>query len=118
MRLFTAFTLVILLSCPAWAAFKGPGADSAPAATALEAQQAAEGVTCVLEGKIINRIQKDRYTFEDSSGSLTVTIPPHVFGTVEITPENLIRITGEIRGKKDPNRLDPHLGVRYLEMLK
>jgi len=118
MRLLATFFLVILFSCPAWAAFKGPGADSAPVSTALEAQKAAEGVTCVLEGSIINQIQKDRYTFEDKSGSLIVTIPPHVFGSLEITPENLVRVTGEVRGRKNPDSPDPHLGVRYLEVLK
>ena len=118
MRLFTAFFLLILLSCPAWAAFKGPGPNAAPITTALEAQKAAEAATCILEGNITNQVQQDRYTFEDKSGSLIVTIPPHVFGSVEVTPENLVKLTGEVRGKKDPNRLDPHLRVRYLEVLK
>ena len=103
-RFIAVFFLTVLLSCPAWAAFKGPNTDAAPVTVALEAQQAAKGATCVLEGYITNQVQKDRYTFEDKSGSLTVAIPPHVFGAVEITPGNLVKITGEVRGRKDPNR--------------
>ena len=114
MRLPAAFFLVILLSCPAWAAFKGPGADAAPVATALEAHKAPEGVTCVLEDTLPVRFKK-------TDTRLRITVVhywSHVFGSVEIMPENLVRITGEVRGKKDPDRIDPHLGVRYLEVLQ
>lgn len=118
MRSVTALFLVILLACPAWAAFKGPGTAAAPLTTVLSAESASEGATCILEGNITEQLQKDRYLFKDAGGSLTVNIPPHVFGSHEVTPDTLVRITGEMRGKKDAGHPDPHLGVRYLEVLK
>lgn len=118
MRLLTSLVLCLLLSAPAWGAFNGPSATSAPLVTAGTAASAMEGATCVLEGNITEHLVKDRYSFKDSSGTIIVNIPPHVFGSQEVTPANTVKITGEIRGKKDLNRQDPHIGVRYLEVLK
>ena len=103
---------------PAWAGFNGPSTAATQAETVITAVGSSEGTTCVLTGNIIERLNRDRYTFRDSSGSITVNIPEHVFGSLEVTPEDTVRLTGEIRGKKDPARSDTHLGVRYLEVIK
>lgn len=108
-----------LWTCPAWAGFTGPSASVPATITSVApALEALEGTTCVLIGNIVEHITKDRYTFKDNTGSIVVNIPQHVFGTYDITPANTVKITGEIRGKRDPNRLDGHLGVRYIEVLK
>lgn len=115
---FLLFFIVILLSCPAWAAFNGPSVVAQKElTTVMTALDAPEGTTCILTGNIIEHIKKDRYSFKDSSGTITVNIPPHVFGSLDVTPRNSVRITGEIRGKRDIHRTDAHLGVRYLEVL-
>ena len=118
MRILMALILIAVTASPAIAALKGPSASSSPVSTATLAQEADEGATCVLEGSIIEHLAKDRYTFKDKSGSIVVNIPPHVFGTLEVTPQNTVKLTGEIRGKKDRNRQDAHLGVRYIEIVK
>ena len=53
----------------------------------------------------------------DPTGSMVVDIPPHVFALVDVTPQDHVRITGEIGGKKRPDVQDPHLRVRYIEKL-
>lgn len=119
MRGFSLLLALCLWACPAWAGFTGPNASVAPAITsAAPALEAPEGTTCVLTGTIVNHLTRDRYTFKDDTGSIEVNIPPHVFGALDVTPANTVKITGEIRGKRDPNRLDGHLGVRYIEMIK
>lgn len=118
MRLLAASLIVCLMTCPAWAAFKGPSAIQQEFVTAVTASEAPEGTTCVLTGHIIEHITRDRYTFKDATGSIIVNIPPHVFGAMEVTPEDTVRLTGEIRGKRDARQDDDHLGVRYLEVIK
>ena len=118
MRAVLIACLLCLLASPALAAFVGPSVATPPVTTTAAALGADEGATCVLTGAIVERLQKDRYTFKDDSGSMQVNIPPHVFGTTDVTPQNTVRITGEIRGKRNPNRPDAHLGVRYIELVK
>ncbi|WP_276819346.1 hypothetical protein [Mailhella massiliensis] len=39
------------------------------------------------------------------------------FGQVDVTPQDTVRLTGEIGGKKHPDKQDTHLRVRYIEKL-
>jgi len=110
---------LIFMLTPAWAEFKGPSvSEFAPVTQVLAATQAPEGATCVLTGNIIQHEGKDRYTFKDASGSMEVRIAPPVFGALEVTPQNTVRLTGEIAGKRSQFRLEPHLRVRYLEKVQ
>ena len=118
MRFLLTCCMLVLLASPAWAGFRGPGTAMTQAATVTAAAEAPEGTTCVLTGNITEHLGRDRYMFMDGSGSMAVNIPPHVFGTLEVTPANTVRITGEIRGKRHPERPDAHVGVRYLEVLE
>ena len=117
MRFLLTILMVAIFSCPAWAAFNGPSAASKELTSVVTALDAPEGATCVLTGNIIEHLNKDRYTFKDNSGSIVVNIPPHVFVSLNVTPGNTVRITGEIRGKREIHRPDAHLGVRYLEVM-
>ena len=118
MKCLLSVLVVLSLVFPSFAAFKGPSAAAALVATAAEAMKAEEHATCVLEGNITDHLSRDRYTFKDGSGTMQVAIAPHVFGSLEVSPENTVRLTGEIGGKKHPDRLDPHLRVRYIEILR
>ena len=112
-----ALTLTLLLSTTAYAGFNGPSDARAVTTSVQDAVQAGEMTTCVLEGNIIRHTEKNRYVFQDKSGTMIIDIPPHVFGLVEVTPQDQVRITGEIGGKKRPDRQDPHLRVRYIEKI-
>ncbi len=118
MRYIIALLSAILLSASALTGFEGPTAAPVSTVTkASDALKATEDAHCILEGKIVNHLGKDRYTFEDASGSLVVNIPPHVFGP-RVTPQNTVRLVGEMGGIRFPDRRAPHLRVRYLEVLK
>ena len=110
MRFLLTILMVAIFSCPAWAAFNGPSAASKELTSVVTALDAPEGATCVLTGNIIEHLN-------NNSGSIVVNIPPHVFGSLNVTPGNTVRITGEIRGKREIHRPDAHLGVRYLEVM-
>lgn len=116
--LLPALALVALLvPAPADAAFLGPSAAAAPAKTLRECADAEEMTTCVLSGRLVRREHKNRYAFEAEGGQMMVDIPPHVFGQLDVTPEQTVRLTGEVGGKRHPDRQDPHLRVRYIEVL-
>ena len=119
MKKILFFLIFLLAATPAFAAFNGPSDSNTYEvnSTAAASLEAAEGSTCILEGNIVMHIEKNRYLFKDTSGEITVDIPPHVFGALTITPETKIRITGEIRGKRRPDRIDTHIAVRYMEKL-
>ena len=115
---YAIFLMVFLFSvAPAFAAFNGPSDARRLETTASASLNADEGTTCVLEGNIVKHMEKNRYLFKDDSGEITVDIPPHVFGNIDVTPETKVRVTGEIRGKKRPEKADAHMAVRYLEKL-
>ena len=73
--------------------------------------------TCSLTGHLTSHERRNRYVFEAEGGQMIVDIPPHVFGQTDVRQEQTIRITGEIGGKRHPDRQDPHLRVRYIEVL-
>lgn len=107
----------LLTPCAAEAAFLGPSATNAPVKSLPECAGAEEMTTCVLSGHLVRREHKNRYVFEGEGGQMIVDIPPHVFGQLDVTPEQTVRLTGEVGGKRHPERMDTHLRVRYIEVL-
>lgn len=83
------------------AGFKGPGVD-APVYSIADVFMAGDDTPCVLEGHIISKIKhrKNRYVFQDKSGEIVVEIKKKVFGELTITPDDLIRIEGEVEESK------------------
>lgn len=122
MRYLMAALLALSLSVPAFAGFDGPGANQGgfegPGAQritqAAQVRQARDDAPCTLEGFIIERIGKEKYTFEDASGRVTVEIDDHIFGGAKVTPRTRVRLVGEVEDEDfAPNEVD----VRYLEVL-
>lgn len=109
--------LTLFLPQDAGAGFLGPSDAAAPTTSLAECARAEEMTTCVLTGRLTRHERRNRYVFEAEGGQMIVDIPPHVFGQTDVRPEQTIRITGEIGGKRHPDRQDPHLRVRYLEVL-
>lgn len=99
------------------AGFLGPSNAAAPTTSLAECARAEEMTTCVLTGHLTRHERRNRYLFEAEDGRIIVDIPPHVFGQTDVRPEQIIRLTGEIGGKRHADRQDPHLRVRYLEVL-
>lgn len=108
---------IVLLTSPAYAGFLGPSDSREVINTVQAAVQAGDMTTCVLMGNIVRHTEKNRYVFQDKSGTMIIDIPPHVFGQVDVTPQDPVRITGEIAKKKGPEAQDIHLRVRYIEKI-
>lgn len=90
------------------AGFIGPGAME-PVQLASEALKAIDDTPCALEGRIIEKVRsrKHRYLFEDHSGRIVIQIKRKAFGGLTITPENLVRIEGEVdANRKYPNEVE------------
>ena len=111
-----ALFMTLMLSTTAYAGFNGPS-DARAVTTVQEAVEAGEMTTCVLEGHIVRHTERNRYVFQDAGGSMTIDIPPHVFGQLDVTPQDTVRITGEIGKKKNADASDLHLRVRYIEKI-
>ena len=95
-----ALSATLLMSTPALAGFRGPSDSLNVVNTVQAAVQSPDMTTCVLEGHIVRHTERNRYVFQDAGGSMTIDIPPHVVGQLDVTPQDTVRITGEI-GKKN-----------------
>ncbi len=119
MKTLVSVCCALLLACGvSFAGFNGPSESAGPLTQVSQALAADEMATCVLEGNIVKHLTKNRYEFTDGTGSMVVDIPPHVFGQLDVTPQDKVRLTGEIGGKKRPDRpQNAHLRVRYIEKI-
>lgn len=107
MRYLLAPVLALALCTPALAAFDGPGAgqvggfsdpsSNSVISTAAQVMQAPDEAYCVLEGNIISRGPKhERYIFQDATGNVTVDIDDKLFAGRTVTPQNTVRLHGEV----------------------
>lgn len=126
MRLLIFTAMAILLSFPAQAAFDGPGAQrggfSGPAApadgtTVSEAKKLPDDSIVVLTGNIVAQVpgSDDNYIFRDSTGEIRVDIDHKYFRGQHVTPQNTVRISGEV--DKDLGKA-PEIDVKQVEVLK
>ena len=108
MRLIIASALTLLLVSPASAAFvsvaqfggfKGPS-TVVEVNTVAKALKASDEAPCVLEGNIISAGPKrDGYVFNDATGNINIEIDAKLFQGRTVTPENTVRIYGEVESK-------------------
>ena len=112
MRTLLASALTLLLATPALAAFEagpaapaqaggfqGPGAKAA-VDTVAKALKAADESPVVLEGRILSAgPEHEEYVFQDNSGKIVIEIDDDLFHGRTVTPENVIRIWGEVDTK-------------------
>lgn len=78
-------------------AFVGPGIAQITR-SAAEALKADDDAPCILEGHLEAKIpnRKDRYLFRDNTGKIVAEIKKKVFGDLVVTPQNLVRLEGEV----------------------
>ncbi len=86
-------TLGLLISGAAGAAFVG---DEARVSTVAEALKMRDDAPVVLEGNIQKQITKDKYAFTDKTGEITVEIDREDWRGVDVTPQDKVRLTGEL----------------------
>lgn len=125
-RIASLIALALLISSPALAGFKGPGKDgggfqgpqTGAAATTVEAARNLSDDSIVsLTGNIISHIAgtKDKYLFKDATGEIQIEIKDKYFRGQDVTPENTVRISGEI--DKDFGKT-MEIDVKHLEIVK
>lgn len=132
MRYLVALMFVALLAAPVMAAeqggFQGAGAAvsgggfQGPVSgeyvdTVKEAIGSWDDTPAVLTGNIVSRVagSDDEYIFRDKTGQMQIEIDDEVFAGRKVTPENLVRISGEV--DKDIIK-DGKVDVSVLEILK
>ena len=67
-----------------------------------------------LQGKLIKQTSDEHYLFRDQTGEVMVEIDSEDFRHVTVTPEDKIRITGEVDSDWSENKID----VDHLELIK
>lgn len=127
MRLILASALALLLAAPAFAGsapaasaakqggFQGPG--SAPAVdTVAKALKARDDSRVALEGRIVSTgAEREEYVFQDGTGKIVVEIDDELFHGRTVTPENVVRIWGEVDSKVVG---DSEIEVEQFEIIK
>ena len=112
MRFLMASALTFVLAAPAFAAFEsgaaapvqpggfqGPGAQAA-VDTVAKALKARDEAPCVLEGRILSTgPEREEYVFQDATGKIIIELDDDLFHGRTVTPENVIRIWGEVDTK-------------------
>ncbi len=123
MRYILALLLSLSLVLPAFAGFSGPsaaGGFSGPGpreiTQAAQVKDALDETPCVLIGNITERVQHDKYTFQDTSGTVVVEIENKIFGNNDVTPQTRVKLVGEVDKKRGPRPNE--VEVRYLEIVK
>lgn len=59
-----------------------------------------------VQGNIIKRLSDDKYSFKDSSGTITVEIDDDKWGGVNAGTQDKLELTGEIEKKYNTTELD------------
>lgn len=126
MRLLLILLLATFMALPAQAAFEGPGspnqtgagaADKSRTQTVRQALAMPDDAHVVLTGKIVEQIvgSDDDYIFRDETGQIRVDIDKELFQGRQVTPANVVRISGEI--DKDMGKA-AEVDVKSLEILQ
>ena len=111
MRILIASALALVFAAPAFAAFEGPAASVQPGSfkgpgavtavdTVAKALEASDESPVVLEGRILSAAKEhEEYVFQDSTGKIIIELDDDLFHGRTVTPENTIRIWGEVDTK-------------------
>lgn len=110
------FTIIItsLFSINAFAAFIGPGTASANTVYVKQAMTLADDSFVTLEGSIVKQTEHEHYLFKDETGEIIIEVSERDFRDITVTPEDKIKIVGEI--DKDWNNIK--LDVKQLKLIK
>lgn len=123
MRILLTIMFTLLFTVSAQAAFvdgindrggfKGPGQDNS--ATVAQAKNMRDDAHVTLTGKIVQRIGQEKYLFRDGTGEITVEIDDEDFRGQTVTPQNTVRIYGEV--EKEFGR-GTEIDVKSLQVLQ
>ena len=87
--------------------FIGPEGNAAKVVSVQEALNLGDESRVSLEGKIINSLGDEKYTFRDATGEIVVEIDDEDWHGNKVTPENTITINGEVDKEMfEPTKVD------------
>jgi len=107
----STLALMVIFSTGAVAAFQGPELD---AVTVAEALQMKDDTAVVLNGQIEKSLGDEKYLFKDATGSITVEIDDEDWHGLDVTPESVVTIKGEV----DKEMLSTEIDVDMVELKK
>lgn len=122
-KTFALAAIVALMSAPVFAAntqggFSGPGAPAAQqqtggfsgpnssVTTVDAAKRLQDDAPVTLRGNIIQQNSDDDYTFKDSTGTISVDIDRKHWNGVNVTPNDVVEIVGEVDKDKKGVEID------------
>ncbi|MFQ6695951.1 MAG: YgiW/YdeI family stress tolerance OB fold protein [Alphaproteobacteria bacterium] len=76
--------------------FVGPNMLEQKITTVQDVSKLRDDTTVFMQGKIVNSLGHERYTFMDETGKITVEIDDEDWNGVTVTPETLVQIYGEV----------------------
>ena len=76
--------------------FVGPNVAEQKITTVKDVSKLRDDTTVFMQGKIVNSLGHERYTFMDETGKITVEIDDEDWNGVTVTPETLVQIYGEV----------------------
>jgi len=78
------------------AAAKGGFVGNETIVTVSQAKEMRDDTNVIMKGKIVAQVKGDKYTFEDSTGSITVEIDDEDWQGQTVTPADSVKIYGEV----------------------
>lgn len=107
----TVLTFALGFSTAAWAGFQGPGVAPSTVAEALKMK---DDTPVVLIGQIEKSLGHEKYQFKDASGTVTVEIDDDDWRGVDVKPQDVVIIKGEV----DKDMFSTEIDVDSVELKK
>ena len=99
-------TLLLLGVLTTGVAFANHNNQEAKSTTIMEALKMNDDTIVSIRGNIINKLSDDKYTFKDSTGTMTVDIDNDKWSGIASNTKDTLEISGEIEKKLNSTELD------------
>ena len=81
------------------------GMEDARSMTIQQAKTMHDGASVSLKGYLVKKTGEDLYQFRDKTGQIDVYIPMAIFDGKNVSPDELVGISGSLDAKQKPARI-------------
>ncbi len=81
------------------------GMEDARSMTIKQAKTMHDGASVSLKGNLVKKTGEDLYQFRDKTGQIDVYIPMAIFDGKNVSPDELVGISGSLDAKQKPVRI-------------
>lgn len=81
------------------------GMEDARSMNVQQAKTMHDGASVSLRGNLLRKVGEDVYEFRDKSGQIQVYIPMAIFDGRQVSPDELVGISGSLDTKQKPARV-------------